>query len=201
MNDAEFQAQQERIVRLFMKWRDRMWLTQWTLHFSFFREGIPCEPRDDSDKGEPRFVTDSKWEYLRAHIKADVGDIVGITDVELEASAVHELGHCVVAEMRHTSDDYWKHEERVVCTITDMLLTCVQEAADGGLDVEGTPREEAPTSDQPVGDYRTVVAGYREPEPRGSVAISGRSDGRPETRPIPAYTGGVNGASDASRSD
>ena len=123
MKDREFKRQQDRVRKLLDKWVDPLGLGDWQIKLFLFHDALPGR---ESEGGAfaPVFQTESSWEYKMARIDGAACQTADCTDAELERLLVHELVHSLVAEMREEDPDH-KHEERVVTSITDAILCCV----------------------------------------------------------------------------
>ncbi len=99
---------EKRITRLTAEWKKKLGLGDWTLHVSF--EGS----RGDMARA---CVLERHWEYRFAVIEFYTDTCKN--DDDLETHVVHELLHCVLAEMECKRR---KHEERVVTTLAEAFI-------------------------------------------------------------------------------
>jgi len=115
MTDAEYRATRARISRYLKMWQRPMGLGQWTISVEFCREPPPDMQPNPPSWGALMDV-EPKWQYMVARMRVNMPAALTTDDSELERTVIHELAHCVVAEMRPTkhTDDTRAHEERVV---------------------------------------------------------------------------------------
>ena len=120
MDDAAFEAEQERIRALMDRWwgRDFDILRGWKVKVIYQRH--QGEQRDVS--GEPWYCAAScsaDWRYLDATITVYCQTTATLDDEELEETFVHECCHVLTNEMR---EEGVEHEERVCTTVARALL-------------------------------------------------------------------------------
>lgn len=93
-------------------------LQHWVIYFGF------------SDEPEGDFVRartlSRPWEYRQASIEFYPVNMRIDTKEEIRGHVLHELLHVVVGEMREKS---LKHEERVVCSLTDIIMELEEKCA------------------------------------------------------------------------
>lgn len=99
---------EKHIVKLTAKWKKRLGLADWTLYTSFEKT------RGDTTRA---CVLERHWEYRYAVIEFYTDTCKN--DEDLERHVVHELLHCVLAELESKRK---KHEERVVVTLADAFI-------------------------------------------------------------------------------
>ena len=91
MNDAEYEAQKERVLALFTEWTERLALSHWDFYYEWHRQN----PKDHKD-GVIMSVT-PEWEYLHAKVWVYLEETVKRDDDFLRRDVVHELAHCLLA--------------------------------------------------------------------------------------------------------
>ncbi len=125
MNDAEYEAQKDRIEALREKWVKPLGLGWWRIVIDYVRQGWPRTEEQEATSSYPIMECAVRWEYLQAMIKVNVPELVDMDDDRLEECFVHELCHIFVNELREVSPDHdgWiKHEERVVTHLAHAFL-------------------------------------------------------------------------------
>ena len=125
MNDAEYEAQKERVQALFSKWVKPLGLGWWTITTEWDRQFKNSEPKSTPyGKNEKNCPMDcsASWKYGTALIVCYLPAITTLTDTELEWAVVHELMHIMVNECRVGGDDWLDHEERVCSTLAKAFL-------------------------------------------------------------------------------
>lgn len=115
MDDADFKAQEKRVLDLSAVWKPILGLTHWEITYDFYHDAIPGY-EDSSATSAPR------WQYLTATIRWNCYDVKEMTNEKLEWTFVHEMAHILVNEMRHDDDGPTPHEERVCSVIASALL-------------------------------------------------------------------------------
>lgn len=120
MNDAEYEAQVERVKVIRERWHKLILPHDWTIRYDFLREPnvVDCGTHLDVAIG----MCEASWEYMRATITFSMPEVAQVDDDELEETLIHECCHVLVAEMnaeREPSSSAHNHEERVV---TQMAL-------------------------------------------------------------------------------
>jgi len=132
LNDAEFEAQKVRIVPLLDKWANRLLESGWRLSYTYHRGLIPDV--DGTGVRENRMMSvGTRWEYLKAHIHVDLEKVAECDDEYLNIAAAHEIAHIAVNELRHTTDDWVMHEERV-CTRLALAFTDLESENGSGAE-------------------------------------------------------------------
>lgn len=121
LTDKEYREQRTRIRKLVKKWRVPLGLTHWNFDTEYCR--VPMGEVD----GFRRVATASvKWEYLDALLSFNMLEIRDMDDDRLEEVFVHECCHVLINEMREwdngSVEAKIRHEERVVCTLTNAFL-------------------------------------------------------------------------------
>jgi hypothetical protein len=148
VNDAEYRATKKRLAVLIEKWRITLYLGNWQIDTTYFRE----TPEDMCGSGgyAPLMDVEPRWEYLKAIIRFNMPMLVSLSDDDLERSIVHELLHCAVCEMREMashpadSDEARRHEERVVSQLTKAIIsTEIRGWNDGKADLRKKQKAEA----------------------------------------------------------
>jgi predicted acylesterase/phospholipase RssA len=114
MTDKEYRRTKKRVEKLIERWRHILWLSQWQVDVTYFRE-----PPAEMNHGDACALMDitPRWEYLRAHLRIHMPQVALLDADDLEKAVLHELLHCVVCEMRTNKSDV-RHEERVVSHLT-----------------------------------------------------------------------------------
>ena len=134
MNDAEYEAQKERVRRYLYKWQ---WLVEdeWWLKYIYDRERDKQEGEDENTGAR---VT-TAWEYREALLKVFLPATAELKDEERERIIVHEFAHIMVCEMRlagaKEDDPDGFHNEHVCSTIAMVLLKMDNRTK--GVPVEG----------------------------------------------------------------
>lgn len=130
MNDAEFEVQKARIWKYLDKWLDRL-PGRFNVKVYYYRGLIPDV--DGTGVHEDSLMrVGVQWEYMKANIHVNLDQAAECDDDYLNLSAAHEVAHILVNELRHTTDDWLKHEERVCCYIADMLVSTEKESGKDG---------------------------------------------------------------------
>lgn len=111
MNDAEYERQKARVDALAKQWLSALGLDYWDITLEFYRGRLPSEGEDDG--ADPLARCKVKWQYLYATISWDLEAVAEESDGELERIFVHECMHVFLHELRHSTDDWLDHEERV----------------------------------------------------------------------------------------
>ena len=123
MNDAEYEAQKERINKLASKWLPIMGLADWTMVEAWHRDSGEFTV-DGSPSHDVTAATKVDWRYMWAEISWNLPRVAEQDDESLELIYVHELMHIMVDETRDLTgdhklrdgrEDWLAHEERV-CT-------------------------------------------------------------------------------------
>lgn len=129
MTDAEFEAQQARIVTLEQRWFEPLGLKAWKINTVFVRSDFTMD-------GEPAADTlataKTSSEYMMATISWNMPVVIDHDDRELERIFLHEMMHVMVNEMRPSrmnddinralkAEDSW-HEERVATMLGNAFL-------------------------------------------------------------------------------
>lgn len=101
--------------RHILKWKEHLFLNPWRFNPTYVREsGKDVAGRGSSIEAQ----CNARWEYLEADVKFFMHQIHGMSDRQLEELVIHELCHCIVAEMR---EKQVCHEERVVSHLVNVL--------------------------------------------------------------------------------
>jgi hypothetical protein len=119
VTDKEYRRTKKRIEKTIERWRHILWLTQWQIDVTYFRE-----PPPEMNHGDACALMDitPRWEYLRAHIRVNMPQVALLDADSLEKAVMHELLHCVVCEMRvPDAENDRSHEERVVSHLTKAM--------------------------------------------------------------------------------
>ncbi|MGK2898834.1 MAG: hypothetical protein ACSLE9_09130 [Burkholderiaceae bacterium] len=119
MTDKEFKRERKRIRALAAKWRDPLRLFEWEVELRYSRGPFEVNGTRDSDAVGMASV---QWPYRKATLTFDVTETAGYSDAYLEQVFVHECVHVIVNEMRDDEGGSCLHEERVVSTLTTILL-------------------------------------------------------------------------------
>lgn len=109
----------EREVRRALKhYKQLLNLQHWVVYFGF------------SDEPEGDFVRartlQRPWQYRQASIEFYPQNMRNDSKEEIWGHVLHELLHVVVGEMKEKDV---KHEERVVCTLTDIIMDLEEKCA------------------------------------------------------------------------
>ncbi len=110
MNDQDCEAQKARVMALSDRWLTLLGLYYWEVTHCWHRGVI-----DDCEEITPTALARCwvKWEYLTASIHWNLVEVEAHTDAQLETIFVHECVHVILNELRHETDDWLLHEERV----------------------------------------------------------------------------------------
>ena len=110
--------QEYRVRKIMAKWIHKLGLDKWTIE-------CHCEDRPLAQTDGHWSTTcdvEVHWPYSTALIRFYMPDVKNIDDDELERKAIHELIHCLVAELTEAPKaDRYNHEERVVSQLTWMV--------------------------------------------------------------------------------
>jgi len=119
LNDKKFRDTKRRVEGLIERWRRILWITQWKIDVTYFRE----PPADMDGPGAQCAHMDivPRWEYMTAAIRVNMPQVMHLDLDDLERTVMHELLHCVVCEMRHWTPTRREHEERVVSHLTKAM--------------------------------------------------------------------------------
>ncbi len=109
MNDAAAELQKSRINALSEQWLRPLGLLYWHIVYCWHRG--PIDDCEETTGAMARCAV--RWEYLQAAIHWDLTQVADHTDEELEIIFVHECMHVFLNELRHETDDWLLHEERV----------------------------------------------------------------------------------------
>lgn len=123
MNDAEYEAQKQRLRDLSHKWVEALGLGWWNIQLEYARDNY--EPAEGNTRNGELARCKTDWRYGHACITWNMLVLPGIDDEELELAFLHELMHIFLNEMRwaRTNDsDSLDHEERVASTLTKAFL-------------------------------------------------------------------------------
>ena len=128
MTDAEYEVARDRIEALRTKWSKTLGLHRWAVDYEYCREGLPTKSDDAKDNYVSTATATVRWQYHDATIRFNVPELAECSDTKIERIVIHEMMHVLVNEMRDTSDDWLKHEERVCTMLTDAILWTRDEA-------------------------------------------------------------------------
>lgn len=119
MTDKEIKKYKKTVTGYLNKWVPLLGLTSCNLSIEFTDEA-----RLSEDGMSLIAETASSWQYNSAMIVFHLGNFDKIKPERLEMAVLHELVHILVHEMRSCKEsDGTDHEERVVCGITDALMS------------------------------------------------------------------------------
>lgn len=128
MNDADFRAQKDRLLRYFERWIPALHLNRWRIQFEFLREEKAQDGRQLAGNRVTLMECVPSWMYRSARVIIFLPTVARLAahDDDLEWHVVHELLHLHLNEL-HDSDappsaDFMDHEERVVSTLTTAIL-------------------------------------------------------------------------------
>lgn len=131
MNDRAYEALQRRANRFVRRWRSRLWLNDWQVDTTFYREG---DGNGSARDGFERIAwCHADWRYKLATVSINCPTFAATDAAEQEKTILHELLHAVVHEMREWAPDGGgptgaiDHEERVVTVLTDILWMAYKE--------------------------------------------------------------------------
>lgn len=119
MRDRDFNLVRRKIEALLAFWKTELGVSRWRLTAEYCREGELVATGTGM-----RRVGDctASWEYMEARIRFNMPELFALSDGHLEQVVVHELLHCVVAEMcvstKEQAGHQGDHEERVVSMLT-----------------------------------------------------------------------------------
>lgn len=128
MNDLEFEAQKERVRRVYDRWDQPLGLKWWRITQEWCRDLSGFEGESNGHVNfTPLARTSASWEYMIATISFNLVGIADIDDEALERVVVHEMCHVLVREMRddyggHATHDTPAHEERVVSSLAQAFI-------------------------------------------------------------------------------
>lgn len=132
LTDAEYQALDDRLLRIFKIWTHRLGLGWWHVKYVLDTDAasfeVETDPRDSAAfRSETHMEVITDWQRLNATVRVNAYAVKDMSDEDLAESVVHELCHVLVSEMRipdwadapsqvlHSQHD---HEERVVVMLT-----------------------------------------------------------------------------------
>lgn len=150
MNDAEYEAQRERLHVLSERWVRAIGLGWWKVTLSYDRTGEDFADSTKSSGGwrstaAARCFAD--WRYAEATIIWNMPELEHVDDEALEGVFVHELMHVFLNELRPVSEvddeQHVPHEERVCTTLTKAFMWIRDAAANGEMggrdNADGSP--------------------------------------------------------------
>lgn len=120
MTDRNYTKHRNRIRTLREKWRYRLGLDFWTIHYEYDRGEIADS---DGAGNYPVAKCSADWRYLEATMVWSIPRVSTLNDAELEEVFIHECMHILVNEMR---EEELKHEERVCSTLARAFLATGQ---------------------------------------------------------------------------
>ena len=100
LNDAEFEKQRQRIIKLRDRWSDNLGLGRWEITQVFNRDTEQMKDADNSPDPKALAMTRTRWMYLTATVQWNMQHLDEYSDQELERIYVHEMMHILVNEMR-----------------------------------------------------------------------------------------------------
>jgi hypothetical protein len=107
----------DRCERLLRHWQYCLGLKWWNIEAIYYSSAKQYQKATGSDRAA---CVHADWEYLKAFISICLPVTRTLKKRDLRRMITHELVHCLVSEMRE-ADPTFKHEERVVTTITNAL--------------------------------------------------------------------------------
>jgi hypothetical protein len=137
VNDAEAEAQKDRVRALWDRWGDPLGLVLWSVRFAWDRTAA----KDDDNPGgatvwRKHFQVSADWRYLDALVTAYLPNLEPLDDAMLEQSFLHECMHIFLNELRGAgfTKDFGAREERVATVLAKAFqgvrAAAVAEAAD-----------------------------------------------------------------------
>ncbi len=135
LRDSEFAEQKARVQPLVAFWLETMGFGTWNIDIGYWNY--------TKDSNEDVIADcSSSWEYKNAGISFYMPKVATITDLELDAAVVHELGHCLVGPMASTyrgrkGDFEQMMEESTVTAVQQAITWAYRAGAREGL--EGHP--------------------------------------------------------------
>ena len=130
MDDAAFEAQRARILKLIDRWHEPLGLRWWRkVEYEYWREPLPAVdgPKPSSTGFVSVAQANASWKYLDGKIKFDMQACADLPDDELEYVFVHECCHLLINEMRQCDRDDWLDHEERVCTQLGQAFRWVRE--------------------------------------------------------------------------
>lgn len=137
MNDKEFAAQRERIIKLSNEYKDVLGLNRWQINYKFERNKIEV---DGETKANTTIMSiNPLWEYKSATITIHCIETKELSDEELKLDFLHELSHALVAPMAEKARR--KDEEVAVTDIALALLYMEKHGFEKGVkDAKNHPK-------------------------------------------------------------
>jgi hypothetical protein len=117
VNDAEAEAQKDRVRALWDRWGDPLGLVLWSIRFAWDRTAAKDDERGSNWR--KHFQVSADWRYLDALVTAYLPNLEPLDDAMLEQSFLHECMHIFLNELRGTSftKDFGAREERVATVL------------------------------------------------------------------------------------
>ena len=109
---------ERRLRAIFKRWIPLLGLSNWDISI----ELAPDLP-DTTDGIEAAADCHASWQYERAVIRFSLHTVNEDTDAQLERHVVHELMHCLLAELRETHK--MSNEERTAVMLTRAFVRAV----------------------------------------------------------------------------
>ncbi len=129
MTDADFEQQKVRIKTFENRWVFLLGLGwPWEVSVEYWRERLPEKensPRKHGQLGDQAADCAADWKYLHANVRFCLPACADLDDFALETVVVHEFCHILINETRamgSDDSDWLDHEERVVSTLSQVLL-------------------------------------------------------------------------------
>lgn len=135
MNDAEFEAQKERVTRLIKRWQETLGLAAWDIDHIFTRG-------DFESNGSPApgvlATTTVDWKYMHATIDWNMPRVLDNDDRTLEYAFLHEKMHVFLHELRpwhkkenlELVDEMEREHEEHVATMLGWAILWTREAVE-----------------------------------------------------------------------
>lgn len=121
MNDDDFEKQKARVSAILTKWLDRL-SGGWTINVHYYRGILPDTDGSNEANDDTLMKVKVRWEYCQASIYTNLERAIDHDDNYLNRICAHEAAHIAVHELRHTTDDWLKHEEHACTVIANMLI-------------------------------------------------------------------------------
>lgn len=135
MNDAEFEQQKQRIMRLRERWWKPLGLGWWQIEFKYVRTDFAINGSPEPDTVA---YTACDWQYLHGTIRWNMPAVRDLDDLELEQAFVHEAVHILLDEVRTgTTPEDMAHGERVATTLARAFLH-VRDSLQMDITLDGT---------------------------------------------------------------
>lgn len=128
----DYEKQKNRVREYFDRWASHLGLDWWDIGLLWGYNGA------DFDHGEgPQGIAyvRAQWEHRMASIHFNMHLLERRTDQELEMDVLHELVHIPLFEMEREAEkqDFQKHRERVVVSLSQAFLWVRQAGFEEGI--------------------------------------------------------------------